>query len=251
MGSTAVVSSVILSVVLMIAVAPTVPVDAQQSPKIPLDALEAQVIQEVNQYRIDNGFDMLQPNNAISDVARNHSEDMKRTGMFQHDTPGKPNYDSIMRGINAGFTMCGDMESIELYEKTTKGIAEYKKKLKEYETNSQYFAQFRSDDVSLFNKIHADGKWLDEKFVTLSRDIEQVNDDINNHRIGMGLVENLMLFEGIPENITVRELADETLQGWIDSPDHHEVLFSDVHSIGVGITQTEDNDKLYVTLNMC
>lgn len=222
--------------------------NAQIDTVIATTPLETMIAQKINDYRRDNGYDTLSYDDKIADIARGHSEDMKRHDVFQHETPGTVT-NSIFRGAINGYGLCGSTDALDRYHNTVSLLTEYNKTQKEYEKNVQLLNNFYQNDQGLANRVEMDRRYLDETYDQLVIDVPKVNDDIVNYRIGVGFVENLYLIE-ILERDTVGNLSDLILQGWIDSPDHNEVLFSHVHSLGVGITQN-DRDQLLVTLNMC
>lgn len=74
----------------------------------PRPDLEAQMLELLNEERIENGLKPLQADTALRDVARQHSEDMFRRGYFSHHSPdGDTPFDRI-RAANVRFLTAGE-----------------------------------------------------------------------------------------------------------------------------------------------
>ena len=86
---------------------PEIPKKIQESnpinkkPEIDKSELEKQVHILTNQYRTQNGLKILSWDDALSNVARNHSKDMALRNYFSHDTP--EGSDPTDRGLSQGY----------------------------------------------------------------------------------------------------------------------------------------------------
>ncbi|RDV13990.1 colicin V production protein [Pontibacter diazotrophicus] len=74
----------------------------------PRPDLEAQMLELLNEERLENGLPPLQADTALREVARQHSEDMFRRGYFSHHSPeGDTPFDRI-REANVRFLAAGE-----------------------------------------------------------------------------------------------------------------------------------------------
>ncbi len=75
-----------------------------------LQALEREIEEAVNHERAERGLKPLRPNDALADVAREHSRDMAARGYFSHASP--EGYEARERALVAGITFVTVAENL-------------------------------------------------------------------------------------------------------------------------------------------
>ena len=188
--------------------------------------IETLIHQKVNQERKKLGLSSLTYDNQISNIARAHSQDMAKNNYFEHTSlSGKEPWD---RGFAYGYNVCGTLEAIALQER-------YDKLPKT--TSSEYAYQ---QAMSIYR---------------------QLNIKIQNDELFGGLGENIFqnwtyssitYVNGIPiyDWNTEEEIAQQTVDGWMNSDGHRENILSSFHSEGIGVAVGTD-DKVLITQDFC
>ena len=188
--------------------------------------IETLIHQKVNQERKKLGLSSLTYDNQISNIARAHSQDMAKNNYFEHTSlSGKEPWD---RGFAYGYNVCGTLEAIALQER-------YDKLPKT--TSSEYAYQ---QAMSIYR---------------------QLNTKIQNDELFGGLGENIFqnwtyssitYVNGIPiyDWNTEEEIAQQTVDGWMNSDGHRENILSSFHSEGIGVAVGTD-DKVLITQDFC
>lgn len=203
-----------------------------QKPVISISELEQKVHDGINLQRQNQGLKLLVYDTKIADVARKHSQDMATRNYFEHDTP--EGITPAQRGINAGYSLCGDRQAIEDSQ--------------EYDRLTKQFEATGNTDQSLYNQLHA--LYL------------KVESEINNGMIFQGFPENIEqnnLYDyaeyvnGVPfyHWLDEDQLADSIVQTWMGSSGHrHNILTPAYYSEGIGVAIASD-DKVYITEDFC
>lgn len=169
-----------------------------------------------------------------------HSQDMAKNNYFSHTSPsGKEPWD---RGDPYGYETCGTNEAVSLQKKYDELSIQYDKYPQESTSESQY-----QEAMSLYNQLNAISSQLDSL--------------ANSGQLFGGLAENIAqnwtyesttYINGIPIHDwnTEENLAEQTVNGWMNSPGHRENILSGFHSEGIGVAIASD-EKVYFTQNFC
>ena len=194
--------------------------------ELDVSKIETLIHQKVNQERKKLGLSSLTYDNQISNIARTHSQDMAKNNYFEHTSlSGKEPWE---RGFAYGYNVCGTLEAIALQER-------YDKLPKT--TSSEYAYQ---QAMSIYR---------------------QLNTKIQNDELFGGLGENIFqnwtyssitYVNGIPiyDWNTEEEIAQQTVDGWMNSDGHRENILSSFHSEGIGVAVGTD-DKVLITQDFC
>lgn len=177
--------------------------------------LESQIVDLINQYRLENGLNELILDDSISDVAQGHAQDLADTGLLQHETPNT-NVGPNLRGTKAGFDYCGDSAAIQNFKLANKLTHDYLNGL--------------TDDLDHVNAV-----------------IEQANQDIINDKMQIGFSENIS--EVFTENIFDDRIPDSAMYGWKESPSHNQGMLNSNEMIGVGIAY--DDKRVIIVTDFC
>ncbi|NLI99388.1 CAP domain-containing protein [bacterium] len=87
--------------------------------------LEQRILQEINTFRSNEEKPVLSENEKLSEVAREHSEDMSRRDYFSHDTPEGVSFDEriakagiayLKAGENIYYRLNPDIENLSVAE---------------------------------------------------------------------------------------------------------------------------------------
>ncbi len=73
-----------------------------------ISELEECILSRINDSRIENGAGALANDEALSDVARDHSEDMYSRDYFSHTTPGGVTFDERIENAGIEFLKAGE-----------------------------------------------------------------------------------------------------------------------------------------------
>jgi len=209
--------------------------------KLVIPEFEQQIHTLINNERTKQGLTPLVYDNKIATVARQHSEDMATRNYFEHVTP--EGLSAAQRGINAGYSLCGDRQAIKDNQEYDRLSAEYDKlpRTTSSEAEYQHSMMMYNQLQSLYNKVNAE-------------------------------IQKGMIFEGFPENIfqnnlydsytsygvyttydwnTPDEIARSTVDGWMNSAGHREnILTPYYYSEGIGVAISSDN-KVLITQDFC
>jgi len=224
------------------------------SPELDISNIELLVHQKVNLQRNQHGLTLLDYDNQISDIARMHSEDMATNNYFDHISfSGKEPWE---RGFPYGYETCGTLDAISLQNQYDKLSIQYDKLSIQYDKYPQ---------TSTSQLQH-------QKAMSLYNQLNSISDQLNSISNQLDLMsENGQLFGGLAENIfqnwtydsityvnlipihdwnTDEDIAQQTVDGWMNSPGHRENILSEFHSEGIGVAVAAD-DKVYITQNFC
>lgn len=198
-----------------------------KQPDIDVLELEQRIHQITNSQRNNHGLSSLSYDSTISKIARSHSEDMAENNYFSHDDlQGLGPSD---RGFVYGYKSCGILDAIALekqYDRLPKVVhddAQYRQAMQMYEQLNEYINN-------------------GELFGGLSENIFQNN-----------LYDTVWYTNGIITSYewnTLEELAQSTVNGWMNSPGHRANILGSYHSEGIGVAIADD-DKVYITQNFC
>lgn len=204
-----------------------IPISAQE---FDTKHIKEELAEMINQYRVQNGLGPWQYNKSIEAVALAHSKDMIQRSYFEHLTLGT-NVGPDLRGAKAGFGLCGENRAIEIFEEAN--LASYK-----------FWKLYRSYNQKE-NPTYVEYKELEEQKKRVDNLMKVSGRLFNDGRIFIGFGENIAWFE----NYKTKDIPQAALQGWIDSPEHHELLIGHGNEMGIGIFHDSKNVK--VTLNVC
>ena len=213
------------------------------------EVIERLIAQQINQYRMETGLNELGYDQGISSIARQHGEDLKRTGLFQHETPGTV-MNSVARGALNGYGLCGDIDTIKRFNETNQLIGEFNKRVIQYEKDVQAFIYFYSDNQAESNRLVVEERWLTNMDKKLNEIIPTVQNKIDVGMIGIGFDENLASIQSVRPDDRV-EFVDAVVNGWKSSIPHNEVLLNYGHTIGISIVEDNQNQRTLVVLNTC
>ena len=250
------------------------------------DRLAHLIFDKVNDVRIQNGVLALVWNDAIAYSAKTHSVDMNANNYFAHEDLNGVGPDQ--RGINAGFEMCGDVQTIQLmsnYKTHQQAFGQHQAEVNKqitilnqkavkhnqvvdnYNKQQFYSNSFSPKDQLTTNKMYNEYQTLvkdSNELQTESNKYNQMNLDLDNEhkaleneyaeidttKINSGFAENLAT---VYSNNEAEELiADRTVNGWFNSPLHQKNMLSpNWHQSGMGISIDPDTDKILATQNFC
>lgn len=209
-------------------------------PTLDTEKIEQITHQKINIERNKHGLSSLSYDNQIANIARNHSQDMAQNNYFEHKSlSGKEPWD---RGFPYGYNTCGTAEAISLQNKYDELAAEYDKYPQTISNPSRY-----QEAMSLYKQL-----------TSISSQLESLT---SQGKLFAGLAENIAqdwtyesitYINGIPVYHwnTEEMLAEQTVQGWMNSPGHRENILSGFHTEGIGVSIADD-DKVYITQNFC
>jgi uncharacterized protein YkwD len=116
------------------------------------------------------------------------------------------------------------------------------------------------NDRDFFDHVNPDGKDPAER--GNDRDYSCYRD--YGHYYTIGISENLFMsdvfnslttYYNIPASydwMTEKEIAQASVQGWMESPGHRENLLTPTHSVeGIGVSWNPVTHKIYITQNFC
>jgi len=203
----------------------------EEGHKINIKQLELDIHELINTERKNLGLSLLSWDENIAKIARSHSQDMANRNYFAHDSP--EGISPAQRGLQYGYQECGDRATIELSHK--------------YEQLSRQFVASGSTDEMMYQQLQSMYYQLnashEKLFLGLAENIMQNN-----------LYDRVWYTNGIPTSYEwkdMAELAESTVQGWMDSPGHRQnILTPYFYSAGIGVS-ISSNDKVYVTQNFC
>jgi uncharacterized protein YkwD len=214
-------------------------ITSPNKPELDISEIESLVHKKVNEQRSLHGLSTLDYDSQISDIARMHSYDMATNDYFEHVSPSGDGPSD--RGSPYGYHICGNTDVIAIQNR-------YDELLVEYEAYPKTLDPVRYDQAML----------LYDQLNELSQQLAYHSD--NNQLFG-GLAENI--FQGWTYNsvtyvgavsiydwIDDDTIAQQAVDGWMDSPGHRENILSGYHSEGIGIAITPEG-KVYVTQNFC
>lgn len=241
---------------------------------------------EVNNARLANNQTELSFDNVIAGVAKQHSQDMALNDYFNHVSLEGVGPDQ--RGIDAGYLICGDIETRQQMESFR--VRQDKNVSDKTEFNQRMLAhnaQVRAYNTDMINpnsdirdfhpnqdlidrqrkqQLDNNRKLLDNEATQLnavSRQLDIEYDELitKNDRVHKGFSENLAqtgIWNSQTELAgiitydwkTEQEIAFEIVNGWLNSPGHRENLLNTWDSSeGVGVVIQGDN--LLATQNFC
>lgn len=209
-------------------------------PELDIKKIELLIHEKINIERTQQGLSLLELDQQISDIARMHSQDMAKNNYFSHTSlSGKEPWE---RGDPYGYKTCGTNEALALQKKYDELSIQYEKYPQTMSNEAQY-----QQAMSLYNQLN-----------TISSQLESLG---NSGQLFGGLAENIAqnwtyesttYINGIPIHDwnTEENLAEQTVNGWMNSPGHRENILSGFHSEGIGVAIASD-DKVYFTQNFC
>jgi len=209
-------------------------------PELDISKIELLVHEKINIQRTQQGLSSLELDQQISDIARMHSQDMAKNNYFSHTSlSGEEPWD---RGDPYGYKTCGTTEALALQKKYDELSIQYEKYPRTVSNQAQY-----QQAMSLYNQLN-----------TISSQLESLG---NSGQLFGGLAENIsqnwiyesiLYVNGIPNYKWNNEekLAEQTVNGWMNSPGHRKNILSGFHSEGIGVAIAPD-DKVYFTENFC
>jgi len=209
-------------------------------PELNISKIEMLIHQQINHQRNQHGLTSLDYDNQLSTIARNHSQDMARNNYFEHQSlNGAEPWD---RGFPYGYQTCGTLDALALQDKYDELSRQYDK----YPQTSTSQAQYQQA-MSLYNQLNSISN--------------QLNSMGENGQLFGGLAENIFqnwtydsitYINGIPiyDWNTDEQIAQQTVDGWMNSPGHRENILSGFHSEGIGVAIGSD-DKVLITQNFC
>jgi len=209
-------------------------------PELDISKIEQLIHQKVNLERNKQNLSSLSYDNQISTIARGHSQDMAQNNYFEHQSlTGQEPWD---RGFPYGYQTCGTDEAVSLQKKYDDLAIEYDK----YPRTSTSQAQYQ-EAMSIYNQLNSMASKLEsltkqgKLFGGLAENIAQ-----------NWTYESITYINGIPFHHwnTEEMLAEQTVQGWMNSPGHRANILSGFHSEGIGVAIATD-DKVYITQNFC
>lgn len=214
-----------------------------------IPTLENKIAQLVNDYRKSQGLNELSYEPGISGVAKAHSQDMATRHYIAHETFGT-NRNSIQRGVDAGYALCGDMGALNRYHKVVADITEYKRLTAKFQRDAETVRLYWSNDPLQNQIINSQYDKLVKMQQEVNSRIMITNHDIRDGKIRISLSENIMGLE--LDSRSIEELSNATISGWVESQGHKRVLEDTMsHAFGVGATIDRDQNKVLVTLNIC
>lgn len=199
---------------------------------ISIAELEQKIHDGINLQRQNQGLTPLVYDIKITDVARQHSQDMVARNYFEHDSP--EGVTPAQRGINAGYPTCGNKQAIADSQ--------------EYDVLSKQFQATGNTDQNLYNQLQ----------VLYAK----VNSEISNGMLFEGFAENIEqnnmydsieYINGVPfyHWLTEDQLAGSVVQTWMGSEGHRQnILTPAFYSEGIGVAIASD-DKVYITEDFC
>ena len=233
------------------------------APSLPVDTriLANEIHTRTNKIRVQNGLDPLEWNDGIAVVAQGYSQRMFDFNFYDHNDK-ITNESPADRGIKNGYPDCGDPTTIQLGKdidmmqlQFNSAFNKYEKKVDRYNYLVEYYNTFGKDNISVYNEMVAlqkeltfeDPKIKSEK-ARLDNMIEEFNRRVDNDMIFDGFGENLMSISG---DISVVDVANETVTGWMNSPGHRDVLLTEAWTQeGIGVAISPDR-SIIVTANYC
>jgi uncharacterized protein YkwD len=209
-------------------------------PELDIQKIELLIHEKINNQREQQGLTLLEFDSQISDIARTHSQDMAQNNYFEHTSlNGKEPWN---RGEPYGYTTCGTNDAVSLQKKYDELSIQYDEYPQVSTNESQY-----QEAMSLYNQLNS---------ISV-----QLNSLSENNQLFGGLAENIAqnwtyesitYINGIPNYNwnTEEDLAEQTVDGWMNSSGHRKNILSGFHSEGIGVAIASD-DKVYVTQNFC
>lgn len=209
-------------------------------PELNIAKIESLIHDGINEQRATYGLIPLEYDSTISNVARAHSKDMAQNNYFEHQSlTGTQPWD---RGFPYGYHTCGTKEAISLQSQYDELSRQYDRYPRTMTDQSQY-----QQATALYNQLNA----ISSRLNSLSQ----------NKELFGGLAENISqnwtydsitYINGVPSyNWNHDEdIAEKTVNGWMNSQGHRANILSGFHSEGIGVAIASD-DKVYITENFC
>lgn len=230
----------------------TVPVDIPVEIQIDVETVKAGIAEQINQYRASNGLNTWVYDTGIENIARAHSQDNIDKNYFGHYTLGTLKGPGF-RGAMGGYDICGDPTAITNYNKVLEDGNKYDAKLAEYEAYKTKVEPVINQGLApnaqeLYDELIRKYREVKAFGIDLNNRINQVNLDIDNGKVGVGFIENMMEINPHTQ-VTTQDVLDNAVTGWINSPGHKEVLDGYGGKMGIGIAYNES--RMVITLDIC